>query len=169
MEPEEPVHMKTIPDALSPKSLPFIVHGLGHFQSYGVWSAPKMRVVGELVRSSAAGYDLYAAEDCTMDMASCAVVSTGLQLEIPVGHYGKIEGCSSLAFQHNVVPFGGIIDEDFRGLVRVKLFNNGSRYRVNKGDRIAQLILHRYCVPTIEQVETLTDNGSGSGFVSGGR
>jgi|TARA_B110001450_G_C17667138_1_gene500075 deoxyuridine 5'-triphosphate nucleotidohydrolase len=163
MESLEPVHMKTIPVAHSTKSLPFIEHGLGHFQSYGsygVWSAPKMRVVCEYlpVRSSmgAAGYDLYAAEDCTMDMASCAIINTGLQLEIPVGHYGKIEGLTSLAFKYNVVPFGGIIDEDYRGLVQVKLFNNGPRYRVNKGDRIAQLILHRYCVPTIEQVETLT-------------
>lgn len=146
---------------------PLIEHSLGHFQPYSQWSAPNMPVYGEFVpvRSSmgCAGYDLFAAEDCviTHDNKS-GVVSTGLVVQIPVGHYGKVEGRSSLALQHNVVAFGGVIDEDYRGIVQVKLFNHCAvDYLVKKGDCIAQLILHRYCVANVQQVLSESPYGFG--------
>ena len=43
-----------------------------------------------------------------------------------MGHYGKIEGNSSLAFQHNIVSFGGIIDELDTNTIQIKMFNFGT-------------------------------------------
>jgi dUTPase len=74
-----------------------------------------------------------------------------------MGHYGKIEGISSLAFQHNIVSFGGIIDELDTNTIQIKMFNFGTgTYRVKRGDCIAQLIIQRYCVPNIQQVLSVT-------------
>lgn len=158
-DPPTTTHMKPQCSPIVHKKLPFINHGLGHFQAYSHWSAPNMPVTGKFVpvrpSMGAAGYDLFAAEDCLIHTSG--IVSTGLIVEIPVGHYGKIEGHSSIAYRDDIVAFGGIIDEDCRDIVKVKLFNHGTKgYQVHKGDRIAKLIIHRYCVPNIQQLLSVT-------------
>jgi dUTP pyrophosphatase len=160
-DPEySPVHMKPVISPIVRKKTP-LNHGLGHFQPYSPWSAPKMLVSGRLVRSSmgAAGYDLFAAEDGHFNpppgysTTSHIAVSTGVSVQIPMGHYGKIEGLSSLAFDHNVIVFGAIIDENHTGDIKVKMFKHGnSKFKIKKGDRIAQLVIQRYCAPSIQQV-----------------
>jgi len=155
-------HMQPVRSPITNKSLP-VAHGLGHFQPYSPWSSPIMSVTGEFVprRSSmgSAGYQLFAAADCMVSAQKGTIVSTGIAVRIPMGHYGKIEGNSSLAFQHNIVSFGGIIDELDTNTIQIKMFNFGTgTYRVKRGDCIAQLIIQRYCVPNIQQVLSVTAN-----------
>ena len=74
-----------------------------------------------------------------------ALISTGLQMQIPLGNYGRIAPRSGLAVKHFIDVGAGVIDADYRGEVKVLLFNFGSdSFTVEKGDRIAQLIIEKY-------------------------
>jgi dUTP pyrophosphatase len=124
--------------------------------------------------TGSAGYDLYAAEDVTIGNGQNALVKTDIAIKMPKGYYGRVASRSSLAWRSSLEVGAGVIDEDYRGPVNVLLFYRGvignSLYRVNKGDRIAQLILTKYCEDEILlEVSSLdeTDRGTG-GFGSTG-
>ncbi|KAJ6664117.1 hypothetical protein lerEdw1_008332 [Lerista edwardsae] len=121
--------------------------------------------------SRAAGYDLYSAYDCEIPASGKAVVKTDIQIALPSGCYGRIAPRSGLAAKHFIDVGAGVIDEDYRGNVGVVLFNFGKEsFKVNKGDRIAQLICERIYYPDLEEMQVLddTDRGSG-GFGSTGK
>lgn len=90
-----------------------------------------------------AGYDLSASENVTIPPHSTALVPTGLALEIPALHYGRVAPRSSVAL-NNLIVNAGVIDCDYRGEVQVMIFNaNSSTVILERGQRIAQLILER--------------------------
>ena len=65
-------------------------------------------------------------------------------MTVPPGTYGRIAPRSGLALKRNIDIGAGVIDEDYTGPVGVLMINNGSQdFKVNLGDRIAQLILER--------------------------
>lgn len=116
----------------------------------------------------AAGMDLVAAIDREIEIAPGEVVAvpTGLRLEIPVGYEGQVRPRSGLAAKHAIgVPNApGTIDADYRGEVKVLLVNLGrSPYRVQRGDRIAQLVIAPVVRAAIEVVATLTATARGDG------
>lgn len=119
----------------------------------------------------AAGLDLYAAEDATIDGFGMTAIKTGIAVAIPPGYVGMIRGRSGLAFKHNLWAFHGTIDEDYRGEVKVQIANpQATDYFVERGDRIAQMLLvpvARLRVETVDQLPAST-RGSG-GFGSTGR
>jgi len=119
-----------------------------------------------------AGYDLFAAEDMKIVPGSRALVSTGIAVKLPPGLYGRVAPRSGLAVKHGIQVGAGVIDADYRGEVKVLLFNQGGEdFKVSTGDRIAQLILERHETPAIQVVTGLsggqTERGSG-GFGSTG-
>ena len=68
-------------------------------------------------------------------------IGTGLKMAIPTGYFGKIEGRSGLALK-GLTPLAGIIDADYRGEIKVIMRNCAEQgYRVQKGNRIAQLCI----------------------------
>ena len=107
------------------------------------------------VRSSpeAAGFDLFAAEEVSIAPGSRACVATDLQVAVPVGCYGRIAPRSGLAVKHGLDVGAGVVDADFRGNVKILLFNFGTEaFTVHLGDRIAQLILEKiYYANAIEK------------------
>jgi dUTP pyrophosphatase len=116
----------------------------------------------------AAGMDLVAAVEHGIDIAPGEVVAvpTGLKVEIPVGYEGQVRPRSGLAARHAIgVPNApGTIDADYRGEVKVLLVNLGrSPYRVERGDRIAQLVISPVVHAEIEVVATLTTTARGEG------
>lgn len=112
----------------------------------------------------AAGYDLVAAEPVSVAAGGRAVVRTGIQLAIPIGHYGRIAPRSGLAVRHCVDVAAGVVDGDYRGEVGVVLVNHGAaEFCVRAGDRIAQLILERASTPELEVVISLDDTERGEG------
>lgn len=116
----------------------------------------------------AAGMDLVAAVDREVEIAPGEVVAvpTGLRLEIPVGYEGQVRPRSGLAAKHAIgVPNApGTIDADYRGEVKVLLVNLGlSPYRVQRGDRIAQLVIAPVVRAAIEVVASLTTTARGDG------
>lgn len=122
-----------------------------------------------------AGLDLYALEDVvlqptTRDIAQ-ARVRTGIAVEIPEGHYGKVSSRSGLAFNHGIFSFDGTIDSGYRGEIGVLLYNTTDRrFRIRKGDRIAQLLIIPCIIADPVEVEELTESIRGAnGFGSSGR
>ena len=91
-------------------------------------------------------------------------------MAIPSGHYGRIAPQSSLSANHNIGVLGGVIDADYRGIVKVILFNHGQEdFQVNKGDRVAQIIIEKIANPQILEVFDLDNTFHGpQGFGSTG-
>ena len=117
-----------------------------------------------------AGLDLHSRESCTLWPDDSAAFDTGVHVEIPEGYYGEIRSRSGLMCNHNLVT-DGTIDSHYSGSIRVKLFNHGkTAYRVQAGDKIAQLVIVPCLLPELEFVDSLeeTDRGDG-GFGSTGR
>ena len=116
----------------------------------------------------AAGMDLVAAVEREIEIAPGEVVAvpTGLRVEIPVGYEGQVRPRSGLAARHAIgVPNApGTIDADYRGEVKVLLVNLGrNSYRVERGDRIAQLVIAPVVRAEIEVVPSLTATARGEG------
>ena len=110
-----------------------------------------------------AGMDLYALEDKVISRTSTKV-RTGIAMEIPEGHYGKIFGRSGLAGRNSVVECAGVIDSDYRGEIIIMLMNFGDEdYLVEAGDRIAQMIIMPYVNTALIEVEHLKDTARGEG------
>ena len=91
-----------------------------------------------------AGYDMSSAVDAVVSANDKAIVPTDIAVAIPEGTYSQIAPRSGLAAKHHLAVGAGVIDADYRGNVRVVLFNHGNLdFHVSKGDRIAQLLLER--------------------------
>ena len=71
----------------------------------------------------AAGYDLHAIESGTVPAKGKVLVGTGLSFGIPTGNYGRIAPRSGLAAKNSIDIGAGVIDSDYRGEVKVLLFN----------------------------------------------
>ncbi|GAA6029566.1 hypothetical protein JCM8097_000941 [Rhodosporidiobolus ruineniae] len=112
----------------------------------------------------AAGYDLSSAEDKVIPAQGKALISTGLAIAVPEGTYGRVAPRSGLASKHMIDTGAGVIDADYRGEVKVLLFNHAKEdFQINTGDRIAQLILERIATPDVQEVESLSETVRGAG------
>ena len=120
--------------------------------------------------SNAAGYDLSSAVDTVVPANDKALVPTDIAIALPNGWYGRIAPRSRLAAKHHLAVGAGVIDGDFRGKVKVVLFNHGSLdFHATKGDRIAQLLLERIASPPVMLVTELPETSRGAkGFGSSG-
>ena len=113
-----------------------------------------------------AGFDLCAAEDATIAAHGFGSVGTGLALEIPEKTEAQVRPRSGLAAKHGigVLNSPGTIDSDYRGEVKVILFNTSDRdYRVRRGDRIAQLVFSLLADVELVEAESLSETGRGPG------
>lgn len=114
--------------------------------------------------SGAGAFDLYASEDALILPVSSAVIGTGIALEIPVGWMGVLSHRSSMAFKLDCIASLGFIDADYRGEVKVKLFNLGNDgVHIKAGDRIAQIaFIETYQGNQLGLVEGLTETRRGT-------
>jgi dUTP pyrophosphatase len=115
-----------------------------------------------------AGFDLRAAIDgeVVLRPGERLLIPTGVVVEIPPGWEGQVRPRSGLALRHGVgiVNAPGTIDSDYRGEVGVILINLGEApFALRRGDRVAQLVLHRVEPIEWEEVESLADSRRGDG------
>lgn len=118
----------------------------------------------------AAGYDLYASESAVIPSKGQGMVATDISIIVPIGTYGRVAPRSGLAVKHGITTGAGVIDADYRGEVKIVLFNLGDKdFEIKSGDRIAQLVLESIVNADIAVVSSLdeTDRGEG-GFGSTG-
>lgn len=113
-------------------------------------------------------YDIYSAEDKTVLKGTRASISTGLQTEFPKNYLLQVLPRSSLSFKHGLESGSGIIDSDYRGEIKVLLYNHSNEdYEIKKGDRIAQMAFMKIELPELELTTELSEserdtNGFGS-------
>ena len=114
-----------------------------------------------------AGYDLAAAEGAVLAPGARAVVGTGIAVAVPEGYAGLVLPRSGLAVRHGVslVNAPGLIDSGYRGELRVPLINHDREeaFRVEKGMRIAQLVIVRAAEAFFVEVELLEASSDGRG------
>lgn len=121
---------------------------------------------------NSAGFDLYSPDSLILLPSSTCIICTGLKIELPPKCYGRIAPRSSLSLK-SISIGGGIIDNDYRGEIKIILHNlsNVNNYCINRGDKIAQLICEKYV--NIEFLEVLSlsttlrnENGFGSSDIA---
>lgn len=120
-----------------------------------------------------AGLDLRSTESCTLKPFERASVSCGIAIAIPEGYAGLVIPRSGLAAKHgiSVVNGPGLIDSGYRGEVKVVLvnFDATQEFKIEPGDRIAQLMIVAIPRIEIEQVQSLPKSQRGvGGFGSSG-
>lgn len=118
-----------------------------------------------------AGLDLRSRQYCVIPAGGSASFNTGVHIELPPAMFGKIESKSGLNVKYGIVSCGGVIDEGYTGSIVVKLYNMTKLpYRVDVGDKIAQLVILPYLAPKMELVDKLDETERGdNGFGSTGR
>src|SRR5690349_4241643 len=116
-----------------------------------------------------------AAEDVVLPAGGGrAVVPTGVAIAIPEGWAGFVQPRSGLALKHGVTCLNtpGLIDAGYRGELRVILVNTdpSEDYKVQRGDRIAQLVIQRVEQASFVEVDVLPESDRGArGFGHSGR
>ena len=118
-----------------------------------------------------AGYDLWSVESYTLKPLERKLFKTGISVEIPEGHYGRIAPRSGLAYKHGLDVLAGVIDSSYRGEIGVILINLGDKdVYITHGDRVAQLIVESCRYPEMIQVDELGVSNRGiGGFGSTGK
>ena len=119
-----------------------------------------------------AGLDLHAAVDTVIEPGEAETITTGIAVELPSGTEAQVRPRSGLARTHAVTVLNspGTIDEGYRGEIGVVLINHGrAPFHVERGMRIAQLVVQPRLEVDVVETETLshTDRGAG-GFGSTG-
>jgi dUTP pyrophosphatase len=114
------------------------------------------------------GVDLVSAvsADTVLKPGKIKLISTGIKIMIPEGYEGQIRPRSGLALKHGITVLNtpGTIDSDYRGIVRVILINLGEEdFNIQRGDRIAQLVIQKIFFPNFKIVETLNKTKRGEG------
>lgn len=123
----------------------------------------------------AAGADIRAAvdEDVVIEAGKHALIKTGFAMALPDNYEAQIRPRSGLALKHGVSVLNtpGTIDADYRGEVGVILVNHGSQpFTVQRGDRIAQMIIAPFVQADFQQLSELSETERGAGgFGSSGK
>jgi len=141
----------------SPESVPVAVKRLAHFEGLQL---PDYATAG------AAGMDVLAAEDVSLEPGARHAVATGLAFAIPHGYEIQVRPRSGLALKHGItVPnTPGTIDSDYRGELKVILINHGAAtFEIRRGDRVAQLVLAPVTRASWLKVDELDHTARGEG------
>ena len=112
--------------------------------------------------AGASGMDICAdlKEPLILEPHRVYAVSTGIFMEIPEGYEAQVRARSGLALKHGITLVNGIgtIDSDYRGEIKVILMNLlDEPFTIHPGDRIAQMVIARYCHPEFVQVDHVDD------------
>jgi dUTP pyrophosphatase len=119
-------------------------------------------------RDGDAGLDLYCIEDFEIKPNEIKIIRTGIAIEIPKGYFGMIKDRSGLASK-GLHVLAGIVDENYRGEIKVVLINLGKeKLKFEKYSRIAQLLIIPYLKVEIKEDELSQTERGENGFGSSG-
>lgn len=121
--------------------------------------------------SGAAGLDLYASADVTIQPNERMLIPTGVAMEIPEGHFCYVMGRSGNTIKKGMIVALGLVDEDYRGEIGVMAFNQSNEaVSFAKGDRVAQMVILPYPKVEFNEVEELSKTERGTcGYSSTGK
>jgi dUTP pyrophosphatase len=114
--------------------------------------------------SGAAGLDLYASADVTIQPNERMLIPTGVAMEIPEGHFCYVMGRSGNTIKKGLHVALGTIDSDYIGGIGVMAFNQSDEViSFAKGDRVAQMVILPYPKVEFEEVDELSETDRGEG------
>ena len=110
-----------------------------------------------------AGYDLYAREAWTIFPGEAHEFDTGVHVQIPHGFGGLLVSKSGLNTKQSILSTG-LIDSDYTGSIKVKLYNHGkNRVYIEAGQKISQMVILPVFTPDLYEVDELEDTERGTG------
>lgn len=120
------------------------------------------------------GYDVYSVDEVVIPPKSSVKISCGLKVGyITGGYWFEIRGRSGMAFKHSIIPFMGTIDNEYRGVLGLLLFNlSDEEYKISVGDRVCQMTivpLLQSKVSFMEEEEMVGTNRGIKGFGDSGK
>ncbi|HMP67525.1 MAG TPA: dUTP diphosphatase [Candidatus Paceibacterota bacterium] len=117
------------------------------------------------------GLDLYSLEDYVLAVGERRIFPVGFALEFENGYAAIVKDKGSLPKNAGIHTMGGVFDAGYRGEYNVNLINLGNApYKIEKGDKIAQLVIYPIMIAELEEVTELTESSRGEGqFGSTGR
>ncbi len=116
----------------------------------------------------ASGIDLFSAEENPVEIGEGEIklISTGIKIALPIGFEAQVRPRSGLAYKHGVTVLNtpGTIDSDYRGVIKIILINHGKNsFLINRGDRIAQLVVQKIFKPILVKAKELDKTKRGAG------
>lgn len=115
------------------------------FFSFGkIWLLKDARLPKKATEQSA-GYDVFSYEERLITPGKRAAISLGFKCAIPPGYYGQLKPRSGLAWRNELSVDAGVIDSDYRGVVKYLLVNYSEKdfFSCEKGMRIGELIIKK--------------------------
>ncbi|MCL2356217.1 MAG: dUTP diphosphatase [Defluviitaleaceae bacterium] len=114
------------------------------------------------------GVDLYAkiTDKLVLKRGERILIPTGIRMALPLFYEAQIRSRSGLALNHGVVVLNspGTVDADYRGELKVLLINHGNEdFEINRGDRIAQMVIARVEFAEFIETDDLPDTERGVG------
>jgi len=111
-----------------------------------------------------AGMDLFSSKQVELSPQERVQVPTGVSMEIPEGCVGLIWDKSGLSHKVGLKTMGGVVDAGYRGEVMVGMINLGNEiYRIEKGHKVAQMLIQKIKRAEIEEVDELSETQRGQG------
>ncbi len=124
-------------------------------------------VIPTYAKPGDAGADLYSISELVLAPGQRALVKTGLAIAIPTGYVGLVHPRSGLGLKNgiSVVNTPGTIDAGYRGEIGVVLINHDltESFQINKGDRVAQLVIQKVENAQFKVVNQLPDSARATG------
>ncbi len=118
----------------------------------------------EYAHPTDAGLDIFSNEEYTLQPNQRYTFSTGISFALPQGTVGLIWDKSGLASKSGLKVMGGVIDENYRGELKVVLHNlSDQEFKVAKHSKIAQMLVQKVEHLDIVEVEDLDDTDRGAG------
>lgn len=117
---------------------------------------------------TASGMDLFAAveKEVMLERSEIKLIPTGIHIELPIGYEAQVRPRSGLALKYGltIVNTPGTIDSDYRGEIGIIMCNLGKeRFIVERGMRIAQLVIQPVIRADLVEVEHLEESNRGGG------
>jgi len=118
-----------------------------------------------------AGMDIYSAESVVVEAGAHVKIHTGIAMEIPSGFVGLVWDKSGISMNYGLKTLGGVIDAGYRGEVVIGVVNLSKKnYSVEKGCKIAQMLIQKVESPEVKEVKELNNSERGEkGFGSTGK
>ena len=109
-----------------------------------------------------AALEIRSNEDLVLTPGERKAVKTGLQMAIPPSHVGLVWDKSGMASNHGIHCIAGVVDSTYRGELQIAMINlSKNDFKIEKGMRIAQMIIQPYVHVDIEQADILDDTARG--------
>ena len=111
-----------------------------------------------------AGMDIFSAEETIIKAGERKSIRTGIKMGLPEGFVGLVWDKSGLALKNGIKTMAGVIDSGYRGEIGIVLVNLSDQdYKIEKGQKIAQMLIQKVERVEIEETKELSETKRGEG------